>query len=949
MVFSSIFTSNNIPQNILEENNTYLNTNNYIFQGNDNDNTNNNLFNKTLYELGIHKELSNNDIIGDTVLSSTSNFTIMMWLYLDINGLSSNETYYNVLGTGTLNISVYNNINNNSGNIFFGFQYLSSNDSLNVEGFENKSWQHITCVYEYPYQKIYINGLLKGINYVTVFERDISNSDRFVKLGKPYTVTDTNKRWIGQISNIFIFDKALIQYEIDNYKNNYINNVYYEPPNLLYELPLQFDLDGSLNYYFNINPLERFVDPGFTLKDANNIFVLYQPNYVEITGLNDICYNLTGSYTITYKFNYQDIEIIKQRNIYVIDVSNLPRIKLLGDNPHNFPQYSSNYIDPGYTVYDINFGGDISNLVTSNAYNINLDISATYTITYSIFNLPTTIQRTVNIYELSYVFIEKFSDLYNIPTDEINILGSFPLSAISYNFTDDEKDVLSEYAALSREEHAGGIFNSIKEPRGWMQFNNLTNNDISYDYMNNINNYLYLYHQEISYQDGNGSKGIMWYSDNPHHSDVNAYNGYYLNISGSPDGSLNNIPNDFFINNLINNNDILFKEFKSYYLYQKMIHWNPYIIYDICDNAYYKLDFIYWRSGGGSTNDDPPTLIKNPAFGYNRTRIKARFDINSDWYQEIIQNNNILPILELSGNTNITFRVNTEYIEPGYIAYHPLLGVITSNVTISSILNTSVRGSYTITYTITDYPGPHSVSKTRTINVFNPPTISLTGNTTVYVTIDTNYNEPGYSAYDDDLGDITNLVDVSDNINISTEGTYSVSYSVSNDYLTTTVYRSVIVTTDYIINSFSDLFNIGDTISVTINENNYQIGDEISEYVTLTRARYGGIYNLAKGETSFDQSISTKGVQWYSGTINNDLNFNNISNDWFSNNNWESFYTYKNDYGLNQMDNANPWIIYDMCDNAYYKIDFTYWAVGILGELQGFSYTRTNVPARFSS
>ena len=216
------------------------------------------------------------------------------------------------------------------------------------------------------------------------------------------------------------------------------------------------------------------------------------------------------------------------------------------------------------------------------------------------------------------------------------------------------------------------------------------------------------------------------------------------------------------------------------------------------------------------------------------------------------------------------------------------MGVITSNVTISSKLNTSVGGSYTITYTITDYPGPYSVSKTRSINVVNPPTISLTGNTTVYVMINTNYSEPGYSAYDDDLGDITNSVIVSNNIDTSTQRTYSVSYSVSNSYITTTVYRSVIVTTYYIINSFSDLFNITNTIIVAINVNNHQIGDEISQYVKLTRNDYGSIYNLAKGETSFDKSISTKGVQWYSGSFNNDLTFNNISNDWFSNNNWES-------------------------------------------------------------
>ena len=216
------------------------------------------------------------------------------------------------------------------------------------------------------------------------------------------------------------------------------------------------------------------------------------------------------------------------------------------------------------------------------------------------------------------------------------------------------------------------------------------------------------------------------------------------------------------------------------------------------------------------------------------------------------------------------------------------------------------------------------------------------------MTIDTSYNEPGYSANDDNLGDITNSVIVSNNIDTSTQGTYSVSYSVSNGYITTTVYRTVIVTIDYIINSFSDLFNINDTISVTIDENNYQIGDEISQYVKLSRARYGGIYNLAKEETSFNVIISTKGVQWYSGSVNNDLNFNNISNDWFSNNNWVSFYYYKHN-NVERMSEGNPWLIYDMSDNAYYKIDFTYWSRQSLQEPAGFSYTRTNVPARFLS
>ena len=49
------------------------------------------------------------------------------------------------------------------------------------------------------------------------------------------------------------------------------------------------------------------------------------------------------------------------------------------------------------------------------------------------------------------------------------------------------------------------------------------------------------------------------------------------------------------------------------------------------------------------------------------------------------------------------------------------------------------------------------------------------------------------------------------------------------------------------------------------------------------------------------------------------------------------------------MNDGNPWIIYNMSDNAYYKIDFNYWAVGYEEDHQRFSYTRTNVPAKFSN
>ena len=113
----------------------------------------------------------------------------------------------------------------------------------------------------------------------------------------------------------------------------------------------------------------------------------------------------------------------------------------------------------------------------------------------------------------------------------------------------------------------------------------------------------------------------MWYNDYPYPYDKTLLNNYYSDISGNPDGSLNNIPNDFFIENI--NNQILFLEFKNftkepiYYfeyedIYLDFKDLNPFVIYDICDNAYYKLDFIEWRAGGGNSNINiTPTEKKN--------------------------------------------------------------------------------------------------------------------------------------------------------------------------------------------------------------------------------------------------------------------------------------------------------------------------------------------------
>lgn len=73
------------------------------------------------------------------------------------------------------------------------------------------------------------------------------------------------------------------------------------------------------------------------------------------------------------------------------------------------------------------------------------------------------------------------------------------------------------------------------------------------------------------------------------------------------------------------------------------------------------------------------------------------------------------------------------------------------------------------------------------------PSISLNGDETVYIPVGTDFADPGYSAYDNCDGDITDKVSVSGNVGISS-GNYSINYSVSDDHGNTfSLKRNIVV------------------------------------------------------------------------------------------------------------------------------------------------------------
>lgn len=78
------------------------------------------------------------------------------------------------------------------------------------------------------------------------------------------------------------------------------------------------------------------------------------------------------------------------------------------------------------------------------------------------------------------------------------------------------------------------------------------------------------------------------------------------------------------------------------------------------------------------------------------------------------------PIITLIGDNPLNLNAGNEYIELGATAYDEDDGDITSSIVIdSSLVNTSLAGSYNVTYTVTDSSG-NKTTKVREVNVINP-------------------------------------------------------------------------------------------------------------------------------------------------------------------------------------------------------------------------------------
>jgi len=139
------------------------------------------------------------------------------------------------------------------------------------------------------------------------------------------------------------------------------------------------------------------------------------------------------------------------------------------------------------------------------------------------------------------------------------------------------------------------------------------------------------------------------------------------------------------------------------------------------------------------------------------------------------------PVITVTGDNPVTVEKGSTYTDAGATASDNVDGDLTSDIVITGTVDTSVVGTYTLTYSVTDEAG-NTGTATRTVNVVDtaPPVITVTGDNPVTVEKGSTYTDAGATASDNVDGDLTSDIVITGTVDTSVAGTYTLTYSVTD-------------------------------------------------------------------------------------------------------------------------------------------------------------------------
>ena len=132
------------------------------------------------------------------------------------------------------------------------------------------------------------------------------------------------------------------------------------------------------------------------------------------------------------------------------------------------------------------------------------------------------------------------------------------------------------------------------------------------------------------------------------------------------------------------------------------------------------------------------------------------------------------PVITLKGDKKITLCPNAEFKEIGVSAIDDYDGDITDKI------KAEVKDDEVV-YTVSDSSGNTAEEKRELVRIDKEkPTISLKGYTSMSITTNSKFTDPGYTAMDKCDGDISKSVKVKGEVNTKKKGDYKIEYEVED-------------------------------------------------------------------------------------------------------------------------------------------------------------------------
>ena len=234
---------------------------------------------------------------------------------------------------------------------------------------------------------------------------------------------------------------------------------------------------------------------------------------------------------------------------------------------------------------------------------------------------------------------------------------------------------------------------------------------------------------------------------------------------------------------------------------------------------------------------------------------------DSETISIIVTANTTAPVITLTGSSTINVYTGTTFTDPGATATDDVDGNITSSITAAGLVDTSLAGTYTIEYSVSDSDG-NSASVTRIVVINTPPdttapVITLTGSSTININLGATFTNPGATATDDVDGNITSSITAAGSVDTSTAGTYTIVYSVLDTAgNSASVTRTVIIDTIAPVISLTGSSTINLYTGATFTDPGATATDDVDGNITSSITAAGLVDTSLAGTYTIEYSVS---------------------------------------------------------------------------------------------